>query len=90
MANSMNDYDKLKGCFENHLEAIYGDKWDQLSAREICKLLAGSALGLNGGTPFDIPKAGKKLGFKSHHVVGVNPDTFHVLSLTEFQSEQPN
>ena len=84
MSNSKNDYEKLVQSFEDHLEALDGDRWHELTAKEVVKLLAESTLGLNGGAVHRATEAQKVIPFQGHHMVPSGDGVFHVLTLVEF------
>lgn len=87
MANTKNDYEKHVEAFENHLEALWGDRWEELTAKEICKLLAKQTLGLNGGPTDMMHEAAEKVGFSKDNVVPVGDGAYQVLTMIEFQNE---
>lgn len=82
--NTQNDIDKHVQAFENHLKALWGDGWEQLTAKEICKLLAIRTLGLNGGTTEMMPDAADRVGFEPHNVVSIGDGTHQVMTMIEF------
>ena len=84
MANSKNDYEKHIEAFEAHLEALYGDRWEELTAKEICKLLAVQSLGLHGGFTDQMDEAADKIGFTADNVVLCGDGSFQVLAMVEF------
>tara|TARA_B100000212_G_scaffold230475_1_gene175159 strand:+ start:682 stop:960 length:279 start_codon:yes stop_codon:yes gene_type:complete len=91
MTNTNNDYNKHIEAFENHLEALWGERWEELTAKEVCKLLAQQTLGLNGGTTLNMEEAAGNVGFTSDNVVPIEKDrTFQVLTLIEFVSPTVN
>ena len=88
MGNSRNDYEKRVEAWEHHLEALDGGddgRWTELTAKEICKLLARTTLGLNGGD-WDMNKleASDKVGFNGNNVVHCSDGTIQVVTLIEF------
>jgi hypothetical protein len=82
--NTKNDMEKHVEAFEGHLAALYGDGWEQLTAKEICKLLSHHTLGLNGGTAEMMPEAAERVGFERHNVVPIGQGTYQVLTMIEF------
>lgn len=90
MANSKNDYEKHVEAWEHHLNAIDGGdgRWVELSAKEICKLLAHTTLGLNGGDwEENALDASDKVGFTGHNVVHCEDGTIQVVALIEFTTD---
>ena len=88
MANSKNDYEKHIEAFEAHLEALYGDRWEELTAKEICKLLAIRSLGLNGGFTDQMDEAADKIGFTADNVVPCGDGSYQVLAMVEFSGPE--
>ena len=86
--NTKNDYQKHVEAFERHFEAIGGDKWDELTARELCKLLAYHTRGLNGGTFDRVQDAAERIGFDGSNIVPVSDNSLQVLTLIEFVPSQ--
>lgn len=87
MANSKNDYEKHLEAWENHIKALDGgdERWHELTAKEICKLLARTTLGLNGGDwEENALDAADKIGFTGHNVVPCSDGTLQVVALIEF------
>jgi hypothetical protein len=87
MANSKNDYAKHVEAWENHLAALDGGndgRWTELTAKEVCKLLAQTTLGLNGGSFERMGDAAKIIGFDSNNIVHCDDGTFQVVTLIEF------
>lgn len=88
MANSKNDYQKHIEAWENHLAALDGGddgRWTELTAKEICKLLARTTLGLNGGDwDENALDASDTVGFTGHNVVDCADGTKQVVTLIEF------
>ena len=87
MANSSNDRAKHIEAFENHLSALWGDRWEELTAKEVCKLLAVHTLGLNGGSWLQMGEAADKIGFDSNNIVRCDDGSFQVLTLVEFEGD---
>ncbi len=87
--NTENDRDKHIQAFESHLEALWGEGWEQLTAKEICKLLALKTLGLNGGPVEDIQDAAERVGFDNHNIVLTSDGPLQVLALIEFDAPKP-
>lgn len=88
MGNTKNDYEKHVECFENYLEGLYGDGWEDLCAKEICKLMAKYALGLNGGSFEEMADAADVVGFDSHNIVPTRDGCFQVMTMIEFTGEE--
>lgn len=88
MKNTQNDIEKHIEAFEAHLAALYGDRWEELTAKEICKLLAEHTLGLNGGPVDRMAVAADKIGFDKHNIVHCDDGSYQVLTLVEFQGER--
>lgn len=88
MKNSKNDYDKHIEAFEAHLAALWGDRWEELTAKEICKLLAEHTLGLNGGSWLQMGEAADKIGFDKHNIVRCDDGSFQVLAMVEFEGQE--
>lgn len=89
--NSKNDYDKHLEAWENHLAALDGGndgRWTELTAKEICKLLAQQTLGLNGGSFDQMADAAKKVGFDSKNIVHCPDGTYQVVTMIEFTGEE--
>jgi len=87
MANSSNDYEKHLEAWENHFKALDGnhERWHELTAKELCKLLALSSLGLNGGDwEENASEASDKVGFTGNNVVSCADGTKQVVALIEF------
>lgn len=87
MGNSRNDYEKHVEAWENHIKALDGgdERWHELSAKEICKLLAHTTLGLNGGDwDENALEASDKVGFTGNNVVHCEDGTIQVVTLIEF------
>ena len=87
MANSQNDKEKHVEAFESHLEALYGERWEELTAKEVCKLLSYHTLGLNGGTVDQMAEAADKIGFDKDNIVFCDDGSYQVLTLVEFEGE---
>lgn len=87
MANSQNDKEKHVEAFESHLEALYGERWEELTAKEVCKLLSYHTLGLNGGTVDQMADAADKIGFDKDNIVFCDDGSYQVLTLVEFHDE---
>lgn len=88
MGNSKNDYEKHLEAWELHFAALDGGsgdgRWTELTAKELCKLLAEKTLGLNGGPTHQMNEAAKKIGFGWDNVTFVAPGVAHVLTMIEF------
>ena len=87
MANSKNDYEKHVQAWEQHLAALDGGndgRWTEMTAKEVCKLLARQSLGLNGGGMHTMNLAAEKVGFDFENVVFVEPGVAQVVTLIEF------
>ncbi len=87
MANSKNDIQKHIEAWENHFKALDGgsDRWHELTAKELCKLLALTSLGLNGGDwEENALDAADVVGFDGHNVVSCSNGTRQVVTLIEF------
>jgi len=85
--NSRNDYEKHVQAWEQHLAALDGGndgRWTELTAKEVCKLLARQSLGLNGGGMHTMNVAAKNVGFDFENVVFVAPGVAQVVTLIEF------
>lgn len=87
--NSQSDQEKHVEAFENHLEALWGEGWDQLTAKEVCKLLAQKTLGLNGGPLAMVGDAAERVGFENHNIVMTSDGPWQVLTMIEFDGPQP-
>ena len=87
--NTKNDQEKHVQAFENHLEALWGEGWDQLTAKEVCKLLAQKTLGLNGGPLAMVGDAAERFGFENHNIVMTSDGPWQVLTMIEFDGPQP-
>jgi hypothetical protein len=90
MSNTNNDFEKHKEAWANHFAALEGGRdgrWRELTASELCHLLAKSALGLNGGELEKIPSAMKTVGFNYNNLIPIKPGKAQVVTLIEFQDE---
>jgi len=88
--NSKNDYEKHVEAWENHFKALDGgsDRWHELTAKELCKLLAHTTLGLNGGPTDRMGDAAEVVGFNKHNVVPTGGGSYQVVTLIEFCDEE--
>lgn len=87
--NTKTDQEKHVEAFENHLEALWGEGWEQLTAKEVCKLLAKKTLGLNGGPLNNVGEAAERVGFENHNIVMTSDGPWQVLTMIEFDGPQP-
>lgn len=89
--NSTNDMEKHIEAWEAHIAALDGGqdgRWTELTAKEVCKLLARQSLGLNGGPIDRMDDAAEIVGFDAHNVVNVGNGVWHVVTLVEWQEEE--
>ena len=77
-------------AWEAHFAALDGGgdgRWEELTAKELCKLLARSSLGLYA--PMDeMGDAAEKVGFGHGNIVSVTPGVTHVVTLITFVDEE--
>ena len=85
--NTKSDIETHIEVFENHLHGLYGDGWEDLSAKEVCKLLAMRTLGLNGGGLSEIDIAASRVGFTKNNLVLTQDNAVHVLTMIVFVPE---
>ena len=87
MSNSQNDREKHVEAFEAHLQALWGEGWEGLTAKEVCKLLAVHTLGLNGGPVDRMADAANRIGFDSDNIVHCGDGSYQVLTMVEFADD---
>ena len=78
-----------EAAWEAHFAALDGGgdgRWQELTAKELCKLLAMNTLGL-GSPMHQINEAAKKVGFDKDNVVFIKPGIAHVVTLIQFTED---